>query len=465
MVAFRTVGDAAPFAAAEPPMRVFSVLALALGLACGGGAEPTAPAAPPSAARPAAAPTPSAAPRRAANPAALAALSSPEDAALADKWLVILASERDPATPVASAAALRGQTDIPVEVRQLNSGRFKNLMPCYAITVAQATGDKAAALALSKRLKAGGFDNYVKNAGSYVGPSAAIDTFCAGAPTGGDGSATALADVAGQLWLPLDAPEAVVANAVRGAPAPVSLTPQFDAWRQPVTLDTVGSVAKGASYRVVDAATGTARTCTVSGFDALTLGVPHFGRLQDGPLEAPACGEARLFGALACDGPVAEGSWVAVGGGGTVGAYAPAGDGSPAQVEAARAALTRDTDWELDADGFPGETATRAVTVRVWKGPADTVALVEGTRAVGEGVCGGEELAWSAVFRLDGDTLGAPLGAFVSTPSGQAVGVVDVRGDGKHEVVTEQFPTQLSVSGADGAAISSLSTDYCDCPC
>ena len=43
--------------------------------------------------------------------------------------------------------------------------------------------------------------------------------------------------------------------------------------------------------------------------------------------------------------------------------------------------------------------------------------------------------------------------------------MVDVRGDGKHEVVTEQFPTQLSVSGADGAAISSLSTDYCDCPC
>jgi len=451
-------------------MRAFPVLSLALAfaLACADGAVPAAAPAPAAGPPPTDAVPPvvaTNAPRSTASPAALASLSSPEDATLADKWLVILASERDPATPVAAAKRLAAQVDIPVRVRQLNSGRFKNLMPCYAVTLAEATPDKAAALALSKRLKDAGYDNYVKNAGAYVGPSAAIDAFCAGTPAGGDGTVATLADVAGQLWLPLDAPDSVIEAALRGAPAPVALTTGFDAWHQPVSVASVGSVATGASYRVVDAATGTARTCTVRGFEALTLGVPHFGRLQDGPLDAPACGTARLYGALACDGPVTEGSWVAVGGADPLGAYAPAGEGTAAQVEAGRTALSGATDWEVDSGDFAGEAHTRAVSVRLWNGPSDTVALVEGTRSVGEGVCGGEDLAWSAVFHLEGDRLGAPVGAFVETNAGRAVGLVDVRGDGRPEVVTERFPSTHTVSGADGAALATLSTDYCDCPC
>lgn len=475
-------------------MRVAPILLLLLGfaVACAGTDAPSAPS--PSAPSPSApspsAPSPSAPSPAAPSPAApsgsvpsatppsspsaasappkvrLELLGSAADAAVADRWLVILASERDPATRVEGAEALRRRTDVATNVRQLNSGRFKNLMPCYAITIADALPDKAAALALSKQLQRFGIDNYVKNAGAWTGPSGAIDAYCDGAVSGvGVGGAVVLASAGERLWAPLDAPEAVVTNALRGVPAPRALGTGFEAWHQPVSLDAVGAVRKGDSYRAVDATSGALRVCTVTEIAALTLGAPHFGALQGGAPKRPACGEAKLYAALACDGPVRGGHWLGAPAETALLGYTPAGAGSPAQVEAGKAALTRDTDWTTHPADFPGVPATREVTVGLWEGPEGTVALVQGTRTVGDGVCGGDEQSWAGLFRVAGGTLGAPLGVFLPTAFGNVVGVVDARGDGLPELVTYTFPSTMAVTSVDGTAVSVSTTDYCDCPC
>jgi hypothetical protein len=469
-------------------------VALAAALACTGAPEAPTVAAPPSAA-PSAIPSaiPSAAaeaPTTSTPPVPLASIGSEADAALADHWFVVLGSERDPRTPIPGATKLRESPDAPAavaaRVRQLNSGRFKNLMPCYAITVADTTPDKAAAQALSKRLKELGIDHYVKNAGAWVGPSAAVDAWCAatlhgnGSASGGDPGdesvAVLVADM-GQLWLPIEAPETVIGHTLRGAPPPVALSDRYDAWRQPLAIDRMGPISVGSAYRAVDVTTGSTVVCTVAHFDALTLGFPHFGSFDGEPPAAPTCGEPRVFAALTCDAPTPrEGTWVAVSGATALTSYRPAVPASGAvprdadtrgtglQIAAATTALTSDTDWDADPVDIEGEV-TRDVRVTRWVGVNGELALVEGTREAGDGVCGGDTQSWAGLFVIDGDTLGAPLGGFVNTPFGDVLGIVDARGDGRPELVTRAFPLTTTVTATDGSAVTSLAIDYCDCAC
>lgn len=461
-------------------MRVLPLVlgvAVAFALACGGApgdapASPEAtPAAPPAPSEPA--PTPA----RDPGAASLAALGSPADAALADHWLVVLGSERDPRTPIPGAAKLLASPDVPDHVRQLNSSRFKNLMPCYAITVADTTPDKAAALTLSQRLDELGIDHYVKNAGAWVGPSAALDAWCAATlhgndsgDTGGDAGAVVLFADVGRLWLPIDAPETVIGHTLRGAPPPVALSDRLDAWRQPLAIDRMGPIGLGSAWRAVDVTTGGVVSCTVVSFDALTLGAPHFGAFEGKTPTAPTCGAPRVFAELTCDGPVPrEGTWVGVYGSTALAAYRPAADestgrGTGPQIVAATAALTADTDWEADPVDIEGEV-TRDVRITRWSGPDGDVALVEGVRAAGDGVCGGDRQSWAGLFALAGDELGAPLGGFVNTPFGSVVGVLDARGDGRPELVTRAFPLTTAVTATDGSSVNVLALDYCDCAC
>lgn len=446
----------------------FSLLAA---LACGGGADAPDPAASAAsttastAAAPAASSTAGAsrAPA-AADPKGVAAIGSPADAALADRWLVILASDRDPAKPPPVTSTIRD--GVERKVQRLNSGRFKNLMPCYAITIADALPERAAALAFSKQLKAQGVDNYVKNAGSWVGPSAAVDAWCGAGDDAGTGAVASLVVAGGRFWMPVEAPAEVVANAVAGVKgAPVPLSDDYDAWRHAYSVDTIGTVTKGASYRALDAATGRALTCTVRTLTALTVGTPHFGALEGGPLKGPACGEPGFYAELECDAPAIDGTWVAAPATTALGGYAPVGPGTEAQKVAAQAALTAGTDWDADVADLPGEQVTRDVHVTRWKGPGGEVALVEGLREAGNGVCGGDAQSWATVFPVDGKGLGAALAPFVNTPFGDAVGLLDTDGDGRPELVTRSFPTTVTVTALDGTLVTEASPAFCDCGC
>lgn len=416
-------------------MRLFALF-LALSLACSGG-----PAEPPAASPPAPSPV-------VASPAAA---PTPPDAALADHWLVILGSKRNPTEVIPGVEVLATHPEVGAHVGTLSSSRFKNLMPCYKVTYALATPDKAAALAMSKQVRALGVDNYVKAAGAWVGPSEAIDAYCAATEAEVEAEVRLATVVDGALWLPVPATDAELSALLAQAPAPTPVGEGFAAWTQP--LPGGGS---GASVRLVDAASGRTQVCTAGDRALLTLGTPHFGVLQaPEPPTAPACGSAAPFERLDCPSPVGEGRWIAV-----PESAAPYTPTAGADLRAsAEALLTAQTDWE-----DPGEDVTREAVVTRWRGPAGEVALVSGTRSVGPGVCGGEETTWFGVYTVVGDGLGAPLLALQAADFARVEGLVDLGADGRPEVLTVAFPDTWTLLGDAGPEATSAIA-FCDCAC
>lgn len=432
-------------------MRQPILLALLLTAACTGTEPATAPTpAPPPADAPAEPPL-------VPEPAAAAAPLPTDAPELADRFLVIVASETDPAAALAKVTQVQALGELGVHARTLLSSRFKNLMPCYTIAIADALPARADAAALAKRLKAAGVSAYVKNAGAFVGPSVALDAFCAGAAAAPASTSVSLVTRTSDL----------VAIGLSGRP-PADLGPYtrlgdgYDAWSQAARAG-VGDDAP-AAWKVVAVTTGATTTCTRTGVRVLTLGTPHFGVLQDEekPTE-PTCGEPELYATVDCALP--DGVHVAV----PPDAPAPVaytrGPDADALVEAATRVLTSVPGWKNHTPSEPESEPTRSVTVRTFTGPTGALHVVEGRIEDGNGVCGGDDATWRAVYVADGTGLGRRISPFVEAHFTELVGLVDVDADGSPEVVTTAFPNDTIVSRLDGTELTRSSIAYCDCAC
>ena len=413
------------------------------------GSEPTPPVAPvaPEAPQPAAEPPLTVA---RATPAALPS----DDPTLADHYLVILASKLDPAEVTPALDAVRALGALGAKARTLYSSRFKGLMPCYHVAIADASTDRKAAFALAKKLSAAGVDNYVKTAGAYVGPSPTLDAFCAGMAAGEaeatDARLVALAG--GRAWVPTGG------SVPDGLPDPVALGEDYAEWLQPME-----GGGEGQAWTALEIGSGDTVACGERGQAALTLGTPHFGVLQgEGPPSSPACGSAEVYAELDCDLPV--GQWLAVPADGPKPVAFAGGDAAPTLEAEAKAALARVEGWTSYEAAEGGELA-RTVRVARYSGGGATFHVVEGTIEDGESVCGGDEVAWRAVYAAEGDGLGRRLGPFVEEHFSRLVGLVDIEGDGAPELVTDAFPAESTIWRLDGSPVASRSVAYCDCPC
>lgn len=416
------------------------LIPLVLGAACGGGDGSIAPTAQGS-------PAPE---RREATPA--------PEAALGEHFLVIVASSRQASEAEAALGRVRALGEGGPRAGTLASSRFKNLMPCYTVAIADALPDRAAALELSKRLKAAGIDNYVKNAGAWVGPSAAIDAYCAGTAVAASGGAAVrrLALAGGRAWVPI---EGAIPD---GLPAHQRLSDGLDAWLQPLAGPPSSGVPR--SWLAFEAEQGTTMSCVVKGQGVLTLGTPHFGLLQEASKPtAPACGEPQLMAELDCGLPT--GTWLALPAGSTPQALARTAAEVPELAKGALAELDRWPAWRGFAPADPDAALQKKVTVSRWKGSRGEVHLVEGVLFDDRGPCGGEETTFRAVFAVDGPGLGRRLGPFVEEPFSTLVSLVDVEGDGAPELVTRAFPDTVSLTGADGTVRLRDAIAYCDCAC
>jgi hypothetical protein len=438
----------------------------------------------------AAAPT-SAAPKGAAPPATPPAsapvvlpdaLTGDAEKALGDQYLVVLASKRSPDEGVPAVAKLREHPEVATTPARITASHFKNLMPCWTITIAGAAPDEAGATKLSAALKGLGIESYVKNAGAYIGALPAIDAYCSRSAVKPSGAARVLASVESKgtvprLWLPLHVSDAVLTNAARTGPPLRALNETFDAWYSPVKLGSVGSVAVGATYDVWDVSSGTTRSCDVGEIAAMTLGTPHSSVLQAGPPKAPACGEEDLYASLDCKGELGEGPWVAVAhgasatgsgsGSGTASgvtpvAYTPEGDATAAQKKAAEDALAKLPEWTAKA---PEGDVTRSVTVTRWTGGGRELLLVQGERSWGKGVCGGGETELRGLFEAAPEGLGAVVSPLRAVEFSKVVGVFDADGDGTPEYVTRTFPGDVAIEALDGTARDAFAFGYCDCGC
>ena len=386
-------------------------------------------------------------------------------AELGEHYLVILASKKDPAEVTAALNQLATLPDTGAHPGTLSSSRFKNLMPCYTVAYADATTDKKAALSLSKTLKAAGVDNYVKNTGKWIGPSAALDAYCASPEHPANGDVMVATYAGDSLWLPVHAAESALEAALAGAPDPVSMGDQLDAYLQPATTAPAGIT--GSRYHAVNATTGEAVSCTAGRVAVLTLGTPHYSvQMAEEKPTAPTCGAPALYAELQCGNPkIASGSWVVVPEATPIVGYTPAGEVAGIEDQA-KAALAASSDFEVDPDlsEYEGDTITRSVKVTRWTGPTGDVALVQGTLEILPGICGGDVLTYVGLYAINGQTLGAALGPVLRTGQAFEGGVLDIGGDGRPEFVLDEWLNTVSVY--EGATLrGSLELAYCDCPC
>lgn len=434
------------------PLLLPLVPGLLFALACGGGGgstpNPTAPATP----------APSA-------PAAKQAVPEAREAALSEHYLVILGSKKDPNEEIPGLATLAAHPEIAAKVERLSSSRFKNLMPCYTVTIAGASKDKSAANDLSAKLRAIGVDNYVKNAGKFVGVAKAIDDYC----SRGDVAATGLAQLAtqynGEVFVPIALPEATRDNLVEKAPKPQNLDPDgFSAWKQALPLDRTDAIAKGDAYKVVSVQRGDTRSCTVTGFALLTLGIPHFGQLQDGnKLKAPACGEPEPFAVLDCGPGEEDGAYIASAAKNPTPVTVPLQDDANPKAKAAlEAALAKQSGW-TSAPASDMGPAERSTTLRRGTFQGKPVWVGEGLVDSG-GPCGGEVYSFVGAWIEEGGALReiVPLERHDNT---MVLGLVDLDGSGGLSVVEERFPSTVQVTGAGNNPRAVLETAFCDCPC
>lgn len=384
----------------------------------------------------------------------------PDDPTLGGQYLVILASKIDPAEVQPALDAVRSLGAPGAKARTLLSSRFKSLMPCYTVAIADAFADKKQALTLSKQLSAAKVDNYVKNAGDYVGPSAAVDAFCAGFASGQSASPNAaiVASAGGRGWIAM--------GGATPSPLgdPVRLDDSYGAWSQSVPRDSYDESGPS-SWLLVDPRTGATQSCKRKSVAALTLGTPHFGALQgDEKPTAPVCGEPALYSELDC--AVSEGLHVAVPEGGRAPVVYKRGEGSLSALEAAaKADLERVPGWHDFKPIDPSDEVRRAVTVTRFEGPAGVILVVEGSIEDGEGVCGGDEVAWRAVYAAQGDGLGRRLGPYIEEHFSRLEALIDVEADGAPELLTTAFPDETTLWRVDGSELSRSSIAYCDCAC
>ncbi len=371
-----------------------------------------------------------------------ASISGPD---LADHYLVILGSKRDPLEVIPGLALIAAHPELGVQPQTLLSSRYKNLMPCYTVTFAQSFPELKPARELVKKLAAAGVESYVKNSGSFVGPSAAMDSFCARKPQ--DGSLEFGLVSAGSTWLPVDLPQSTVDSLAASAPSPKMISGDRGTWEQPLPIRNAGLLEVGAELPMVDLQDGRGLRCTIQAFSFLTVGTPHFGVLEmEGTITAPTCGSPELMARLDC--PASSGLLLPIDPRRVE--VLPLADSPPAPW--VDALLKANGDWEPLPAGWTRESKLHL---------AGNYRVIEAKVGDGQGVCGGTEYSLIGVFTAEGTPV-LPLRKYDFT---ELRGLLDLERDGKPELLLSAFPSTLQLVDGTGSVLASQEVAYCDCPC
>lgn len=405
------------------------------------------------------------------------------EAAWGNQYWIIVASNEEPNQNPPALEALRAHPELHAQIARLSSTHFKNLKPCLEVIIAGARADKTEAVAYSKQLKALGIDNYVKNAGAYVGAQPKVDAYCSerknppqpASPSCGDLSFVEMWSA--KLFLQMrdggTATESGKATAL-----------DHRAWIAPVAEKAIGEVKIGDAFRVFDAGSSEpVVSCKVARFVMLTRGTPHFsyGRNEEGEVvepTAPGCGSPELFAELACELPEGfpeDAQLYAIGSK----AKAPMVfelSSLGAALEAEAVALAKKSDGYREAaekaraDAKAEESELEEThTFRVYKNGKRSVALVELELFTGEGntMCGAEDVRVDlrGVFEISGEHLGSAIIPVHTVEQSEVHGVLDADGDGHLELFESSFPDHRELVGEDGSSACSIEIDFCDCPC
>ncbi|HYO58268.1 hypothetical protein [Archangium sp.] len=449
-----------------PRLLVLVLLAVSgcTGLRGCGASEPTPVQAPASAASAPDASTPSVAP-------------PPPEARYAKKWLVIVHSSSTPGEGSGVLEALR-KTGLPAEPVRLSTNAFRDLRPCLEMVVAKVFAGRAEAESFRKQLAEAGVEAYVKNAGPLEPEREGKEAVCRAEAEAHAARAEALnlrtvprfvESHAGRTFMLLgEGTESVALEPVDA---------RRSVWMAPVEEDPTGLFARGDTVDLYGAAGPVQAGCAVTGFAWINRGVPHFGYFQqEPPPEAPGCGRPWAFAELDCavapDAPLA----FALPAGTKAPVFFGASEGLSAEVlEAQEAALLQSSRFAtLRAEGsVQAEQVQEKLSeeVRVFNySSGDTHAVFTVARfRTGEGnsACGpdyNQQVTRAVVLGPGGGERLLPVKELAGE---DVVGVLDLEGDGKVELlVQESWPSHsVRLLREDGSEVAGAVVENCDCGC
>jgi hypothetical protein len=418
--------------------------------------------------------------------ASVSPVAVPHEERFGGKYLVIIGSSDSPGRNPPSLQIIAAHPELGAEVARLVSSHFKNLNPCLEVVIAKATATKPQAIAFWKKLKQAGADAYVKNAGPYVGRSAALDAYCANERRPPPPITCGRLQFV-EIWDSRPFVELSGAALPHGAAElPLRMLSER-VWTATIADEELGDVKIGDELSLYGAGTkAPLATCRIRRFLLMARGTPHFsyGKSEDGDEEEPeepGCGSALPFAELKCQSlpdPEDGVNLFAVPARGkqpllyeeevVSDAAAKALDGQASAIaetsEAHRLALKEGTAL---AQGLNAELET-SQKVRVFSSGKRRIAVVEIQLFTGEGgtLCSNDvRIDLRGLFTIEGDRLVRALSPLRRVRETELVGLIDLEGDGRVEVLVNEFPDRRSIETSEEASICGTSIPYCDCPC
>ncbi|MCY1075388.1 hypothetical protein [Archangium lansingense] len=399
----------------------------------------------------------------------------PPEARYAKKWLVIVHSSSVPGEGSEVLEAMR-EKGLPAEPLRLSTNAFRDLRPCLEVVVAKVFAARAEAEAFRKQLSEAGVEAYVKNAGPLEPERERRDATCRAEAEAHAARAEALnrrtvprfvESHAGRTFMLLG--EGTTSVALEPVDARRSV------WMASVEEDPMGLFVKGDTVDLYGAAGPVQAGCTVKGFAWINRGVPHFGYFQqEPPPEAPGCGRPWAFAELDCS-VAPDVLAFALPAGSKAPVFFEASEGPSAETLAAQEeALRRSarfaalrSEGSIQAEQVQERLSQEVKAFRFASGDTHAVFTVARFRT-GEGnsVCGSDynqQVTRAVVLGPGGErTLGRE-----ELAGEDVVGVLDLEGDGKVELlVQESWPSQaVRLLKEDGSELAGAVVENCDCGC
>ena len=225
-----------------------------------------------------------------------------------DHWLVIVHSSklrlnlRHPRKAHRSGDQKRSAGFSPIA---LNSSRYKQLMPCWKILIAGSSAKKSTARALSKKLTASGIDNYVKQAGKYVGADPRIDRMCNNAAQQVPDSPYAIAQTSnGGVLVRIPVREPTLQHLIERYDQTLREQDRYgyELWMEKLPVETVDAARAGQNFQVLALRQGAEpQSCSVEHFvlaeEGVSVGYPDE---VDGKKPALPVARAQVYAFLSC---------------------------------------------------------------------------------------------------------------------------------------------------------------------
>ncbi len=396
-------------------------------------------------------------------------------AAYSNAWLVIVASTATPEPIPPAVFEIEEKSGGLLAADRLDSGHYKGLMPCWSIAIAGAATERAVATEMLALLTSHGVDGYIKNAGEYVGDDPRVQAVCEDMRS--DSANQCPADaymtqvIDGRWHLQVSVPPEVAEAAMAGAPSPRPVTPDKHVWTAPLRVETLGDVGVGDTF-FIDELSGTHSVgqCTVTGFSAVTQGMPHFSYGEFGDGDKPGCGTPQPWAILDCGLGDRSGFGVATTRVDTAESWRPrpetgANRGSAAaaidtamahpEFRSAKAAAQSTADEQQ-------ETLNEEIIARAFTGPSGDgfVVTIKWWTRDGFAFCGGDDVL---VSRTAGIVDGRARTGVADTSYADFLGVVEFGAEPTAQVVTRPMFGGVNVGHEDTQC--GITIDFCDCGC